>query len=211
MHGRDWIDYTTLICTTLGVIVVAWYTFIARKQARLTEMAFAETRRSNEATGKSNAIAEKSLELGRRAWLVIAGMNPPFSGAPGELATSSVLLENIGGVPAIVIRYGWELVAGDLPERLDLSPERTSRGGAIIFGDKKELLESTRRLTPKEYSIIANEKGADEKDHLYLYWVIEYSDCFEKIRSTAKCWRHQNVPPMENWVETAEPQCNRLE
>lgn len=202
--SRDWMDYASLGATIFGLIVVIFYASVTYWQARLTAKALVETQRSNQATEKSNEIAERS----QRAWLILVERGPPVipsSDIGSGLAVNSwVRLRNVGGVPAVVRRYGWGFVVGDLPERFELDAENSKAGAAALFGEGTVCVDLSRTFDADECTDIANRKAP-----LYLYWIVEYSDCLEKPWRTVKCWRYGDK--MLRWDEATEPQGNRLE
>jgi hypothetical protein len=199
-HARDWVDYWTLAFTIVGVIILACYTAAAIWQAILTRRAIREARESTE---KSTRIATDSLVLGRRAWLVVHmsdnGFPPiPHGISPRISISSHVHVQNTGGVPAIVQRFGCGFLIDVLPDRLCLSADRSQSCATVVCGDERE---------PLDLSWHVLECFPHGQQTVYFYWIVEYSDCFDKTWRTTRCWRR--VETLQTWESV--PGYNLLE
>lgn len=201
--SRDWVDYATLACTALGVVVVAWYTFITRRQAKLTASALEQTKRSNDATEESNRIAEKGLELGNRAWMVAIDIEP-YALAAGPERSLWVKIENLGRIPAAgVILRGFCGIQTSLDAPVGLTPTENVGSQATVGPGRG--VQSRIQLGAITEQIAAHIQCGQFP--LLAYCEIEYSDWFQRPRKTVACWRYD--PASGDW--TAAPKYNRVE
>jgi hypothetical protein len=170
--------------------IVIWRVY--RNQLATMKTAVEETRQSNRAIDESNRIADRNLELGRRSWLVVTISTGfpsiPDTNSPGRSISSDVAVQNVGGVPAIIQRFGCDFVLDNLPERLSLSADRSQPDATAVYGDAPERLWRTWSVPGAIH--------AGQRD-VYFYWIVEYSDCFGKTWRTTRCWRR--VEARQTW------------
>jgi hypothetical protein len=204
-QGHDLLDWATPIFTLLGVFVVGLYTYYAKKQRDeakrandLTEQAIAkaaadseatvaQAAKSNEATIESNRIADKALELGRRAWLIPKiGKLRQFD---GELWVT-IDISNSGGIPGIIVKAsGKATVATAFPdlvtdEPVSDDPQSYQLRGVIVEPGPSATSFYIRLPT------LTNEIKAslDRTKTIVVYCYVEYTDVFRKAWVTALCW-----------------------
>lgn len=154
--------------------------------------ALEETRRSNAATERSNEIAEQSLVLGRRSWLIAVDINAPAIFAPGKPWGVSVTVRNCGGIPATNVnsRFGLILVRNHqpLPEEIELSTDPPT-GVAIITPGSVERTAGSQWLILPELEV-REIKSGDLR--LYIYNRLDYRDALldmqERHRWSSGCW-----------------------
>jgi hypothetical protein len=198
--ARDALDYWTLGATIAGVVILAIYTTATLWQARLTNAALTETRRSNKATEKSNEIAERSLELGKRAWLV-AGLEPVIP-APLTFSHYQIRVTNVGGMPATNVEIlcsfdQWESLkpTDEVPD--DITPknnQRLAKGSVIGAGMWHDSIPTGGAGYSGNPTILET-----------CYCKITYLDFFSRPRETVACWqRRQSEIPMEWWIASSK-------
>ncbi|HVT19435.1 MAG TPA: hypothetical protein VHQ90_25060 [Thermoanaerobaculia bacterium] len=203
--------FWTFIVTTAGVLILTAYTVAAFWQAILTRRAIREAResreeaaaatlRSNEATEESNRIAERSLELGRRAWVIMTGMVAPTKFNPGEPLRIKTTMRNSGGVPATNVIS--KLAIAIIPSTAQLPDEPPPTHGEEFFavvpvGRPVKGLGIFDGLSESEANGI--ESG---RDTLYFVCRIDYTDTFRKPRWSIACWRYARE--FDRWVVAAK-------
>jgi hypothetical protein len=161
--------------------------FVYWRQLHTMRAALEETRRSNAATEESNKIAERTLELEMRAWLVISPL--PLKGLTLSSLKAQVAVINVGRTPAthVVgrIRLG---TAEEVPDEISL-PEVESPSIAIL-GPGENLAWTSVEV---ELNLPYERQEQLKKGHvlLLLYSVAEYHDIFNKARKTTACWQYR--------------------
>ncbi len=217
--ARDWFDYLSFFVTILGVYIVARYTRYTRRLVDLTNdsldaakessakaleqareslkaandssaLALEQTRASNDATKKSNEIAERSLLLGRRAWLTIRSLRayrrePSFKEHDvGKTAEHqlSVFIANVGGVPtsALMASFFLSRSTGAIPD------------GSFILA----VSEAHRAIGPGEdYEVLSRHTISDvhaealaEGERWIAQCTIKYSDLFGQDWVSSAAW-----------------------
>lgn len=199
----------TEILTGLLVVITAIYAWTTWRQLAAMREALIETRRSNDATDKSNEIAERSLELGMRAWVVVSINDTPKDHDAGGLI---IEMSNLGGIPAtngeVWYRFdAWE--TGEIPEVIPRGPYSES---GIVIGSGR-----THIITPPWESWSPLFRNYEERIvHggllVTFYCEVSYFDVFGKERKTIACWRHSPKTTAfahQSWVYA--PKHNRLE
>jgi len=204
-HGRDWVDYLTLLFTLLGVAVVALYTHYTKKLVELTSAsleaaresgaeALAETRRSNETTEESNRIAGESFELGTRAWLSVS-FKPILD--RGNFIGYSFELTNLGKIPALNVEVlcsfdVWESDT-EVPDEIPSDNSRRLEMGLAIGPGMTHVsippAESYRNLSAIQLTT--------------CYCRVTYKDFFNTPRLTEACWRYRpqiSIPDRRDWL-----------
>jgi hypothetical protein len=177
----------------VGVGLLAWYTIVTHRLHKTTEQALWETRRSND-------TAERSLELGNRAWLVARIGSYISDMGPNECSTS-VAIENLGSIPAtsIVLRSYAKYLAS-VPYTISDSQLADHFLGSMGSGHDRSLSLSLPSLR-----IAENQSASEAGMTLFLYCRIDYADWFQKPRFTEACW---SWAESRGWVPT--PQHNRF-
>ena len=164
------LEIATFAVTVLGVGVVALYTYFAYRQNKLTE---------------------KALIYGRRAWLVSISQEVPAWRSASSL-TAEITMENIGGVPALIKRYGADVVSGKpLPAVLSLVAAQWKTSGIIVPPGKSVRLE-----TYEVCGITRDDTGAGKGEifaPFYYYFIVDYTDCFEKKWRTCVCYAYNDT------------------
>jgi hypothetical protein len=198
-------DRWLIIFTGCLVLVGALQWWAMHRQARYMRDATVQTRNaadaatagaaaakaSAEAAKKSNRIAGRSLELGRRAWVVIHGA-PRFERGSGWVF-DSVTAENISDMPAIIRGFETGLVEGD-PKSLSLKEGRQVPADLLIRGCRINL--ELPPIPPVQCSAedpVAVELACQSSA---VYCIVGYMDCFEKKWSTTVCWC---MSPFDDW------------
>ena len=200
-RGRDWMDFMTLVVTSLGLVILAFYTYFTAQQLGVnqralvaTNGALAETRRSNAATEKSNQIAQQSLELGTRAWLVVSPKSDTTVSWPSP---TTIEITNVGGTPAseVVVRYSVKY-AKTIPK--SIHPE-TSFPGRAVIGPRSQADPPRKAIYYPVNEIL--QAVHEKRLILFLYVKIEYRDYFGKPRMTTACWEY--MPDVYTWKTAA--------
>jgi hypothetical protein len=209
-QGHDLLDWATPIFTLLGVLVVGLYTYYAKhqrdeaKQAnQLAKDALEASRQSSrealEQTLRSNEIARKALVLGRRAWVVVHREGVEFKGA--ARLDPDISVENVADMLAIIRWYGADIVVGNLPDDLSVRPEyRVEHGLVLVRGERIPLDLWEIRVEPSEVKLDPLTEGIPAP--IFLFFVVEYTDCFDKKWTTEGCWEYDRA--RELWRATAK-------
>lgn len=170
-HAHDWLDYATAAAAILGLAVLCFYTYYAKKQNKLTE---------------------KSLVLGRRAWLVASEVKP--EGHPvlaGVRIPCVITLTNAGSTPAtnVAIDGTGDLFLGPIiPDAVNWTPTNDPPSSSVLGGGLTLYTKIwVRALSEDEVTQV--EKGDAT---LFLYLRIEYRDIFKKQRWTTACWQYDH-------------------
>ena len=208
-HGPDAVDYAryNLWATLGGVILLAIYTAVTAWQAMLTRAALAETRRSNDATKKSN-------ELAKRAWLVVNLKARSDVDIVARRITEAVELTNLGGVPATNAEaWGRFDLWADPPEIPDSIVPREGQPAVtgLIVGPGKphELLVHKWDIDLSD----ADWKRIDKNEAVYVFYCeVMYRDIFDNPRKTVACFQYS---PWGGWQDRREhwayaPKHNKL-
>lgn len=166
------------------VLLTLFYVITTGRQLAAMKESLKETRRSNDATEKSNEIAERGLLSGRRARLLPEIGVSPLS---EDQTRFTMLLVNSGGAPCIIGRVGVnsKLVLA-FPEKLDF-PEKMYR--PEINGLRGSIVPPGRNNINVMAELPDNIAGWEETANILLvYCHIEYVDDFEKPWETVLCW-----------------------
>jgi len=203
--GRDWVDYWTLAFIGASAVVLAFYTWYTRRLMKLTsdaldhaqkssEVALAETQRSNDAVQKSNEISERSLELSRRAWVIATGMDAPTEFFPGDLRVK-ITLRNSGGVPAVNVVTGSAFAV--LPSSVSLDDDPVTYHLGEMFG----VVPVRRPAKELAFFPLSEDeaRGINSGDLvLYILHRIDYADAFRPDRWSLACWQYSRA--VNAWV-----------
>jgi hypothetical protein len=218
-HVHDWVDYWTVGATIAGAAILFAYTIAAFRQVSLTAKALrhAETSRgetaaaalrSDEATKKSNEIAEKALIYGKRSWLIPdVDESSPFK--EGSIWKVAFYISNTGSVPGVMINAHARV--GTDPWFETAPPQMFSPRGAIVLpGSGKE---GALRVTADVPAGIPDEQllAATGSD-LSVYCAVTYKDVISDEletgeRETRASWIHghgrrwYNNPYFENTLK----------
>lgn len=197
-----WSNASNIVIALFAGVVcfVYWKQLVTMRRAlagtkasnEIAAMALEQTRLSNAATERSNEIAERSLVLGRRAWLVIRGV--PKISIDGW-TFDDVTVENVTDMPAVIQRFGTCSV-----EKLDASTPKdwkyVKAGEVVVRGKQASIdfpsvaLPSLNLNDPDTYRVL---------DRVSIYCVVEYTDCFEKTWSTTAYWRELKEVEGGHW------------
>lgn len=173
------------IVGTVSNVVIAAFTvvvcFIYKRQHETMTKALEETRASNE-------IAGRSLELGRRAWIVVNGA-PMFRGSAGWVFWD-VTVENVSEMPAIIQRYGSGRVEGN-PDTLELEKGQQVKSAEVLVGGKEINLEIPA-VPPPPFNIDNQAATWGDVQAAMIYCFVEYTDCFEITWRSTICWKEDS-------------------
>ena len=163
------------------------YVFINAFQLLAMRRALEETRRSNANTAESNRIAERSLLLGRRAWLIprIDRRSPtdPTETLGGRRLI--VWISNTGGMPGKITSAGGNMKAGKPSgDEVEISchPHSAIVSPSTANGEDPFLTFPVEDFTGREMNF---KTGAEV---LYAACRINYIDAFEKQFYTEMKW-----------------------
>jgi hypothetical protein len=158
--------------------------------------ALEQTRRSNAATEKSNEIAEKAMIYSKRSWLVATDdSRPPHFALDGNFSkyTLQISVTNTGGVPALVQRQAIQIVftkRGVPPPKPQLgenSEAIVTSGEVVVPNDSKPIPLAELQLPLLMQTQFDELRGAIME--LFIFYIVEYTDCFERPWRTVACWR----------------------
>jgi hypothetical protein len=188
-HARDWVDYWTVGATVAGAAILLAYTIAAFRQATLTARALREAEksreettaaalRSDDAAKKSNEIATRALELGRRAWLVPSLDFKSLVEAGAERRVV-VYIANTGGVPGVIEEARAAVTVEGIVRQ-----EFIGFGGTIV----------TPGQSPQDSLVITIHPSATYQEiaspetPISVTCRVEYTDVFRKRRETEIGW-----------------------
>lgn len=181
-HSRDWVDYAGVGLTLIGVIVVALYTYYAKKQW--------------DEAKKGNKNLRASVELSHRAWVVCRIVVPESMPiASGKTIVTEI--ENTGGSPAmdVVLRYGWMCTPNaDVPDRFPESDSDIIEPVGVLGNGHRVMTRTHIPQLDNPQEFIAGRRL------LLVYGQIDYTDIFGEPRRTIYCRRYNDV----GWTATAK-------
>jgi hypothetical protein len=188
------------IATVVIACLTLAYVLVASRQLHAMRGALKETQRSNEATEESNRIAKRSLELGRRAWLVASEINAPTVFIPDQPWTVRMSVENCGGVPAtsVISQVHCLVIPADspLPDELQLTAIPPTGIAIVAPGHPRSLTTDLPGLQSDD--VEAFKSGAVT---LYIYCRLHYKDVLidsPERRQASACWRLLRAP--DRWA-----------
>jgi hypothetical protein len=103
----------------------------------------------------------------------------------------------------VIQRFGCAFTFESLPERLSITAEQSTPCATILCGGDSERLE---RVWNEAEPVID-----DRRRELFFWWIVEYSDCFEKTWRTTRCWHRISGPGAEWGQWESVPGYNLLE
>lgn len=185
-HGRDVFDALTLVIGALGLYILGRYTNHAKHQKEAAQEANRLATRAAEEEGRRNRdaleLARKSTEIANRAWLLATGA------LSGQLVVGSqnriaVMIEHLGGVPAIDIKvemfYG---LGEDLPTEWRGAQQLPNIRGAL---GGRAGLECVGFVGFQDWEFRRVEAG-----ELWIKISAKYSDIFRRREPTIAVWRY---------------------
>ncbi|MFL6196805.1 MAG: hypothetical protein ACJ75H_21660 [Thermoanaerobaculia bacterium] len=184
-------EWLTILQTSFAAILTLltfFYVLTTRRQLKAMHDALEETRRSNNATEESNKIAERTLELGSRAWLALVGISTRQKVDGPERTTThhvaEVTIKNVGRAPAIGVEtlfYVTIFEGGSVPT--DFVPTSDDRKTVIAADESVSVIEPLPRFIPA-----LDLKLRSKEISLFVYCELRYTDIFSKARITSAAW-----------------------
>jgi len=204
-HAHDWVDTWPAVATIAGAFILLLYTIAALRQVSLTAKALREAKksreetaaaalRSDEATKKSNKIAEDNMKLGRRSWLVLSRLRAPKTLVPDEQWEFTMTVNNCGGIPAtnVACRFSLLLVATPrpLPEKQEIKLSAPPIGVAALAPGKAPVTGVGQDL---KFTKAILEQIKSGELAMYIYCRFDYRDALldqlAPDRWSSGCWR----------------------
>jgi hypothetical protein len=201
-------------------MVVGFYTFFTYRQLKLTTAALERAEESNDlarqslelgreafieaqvnndfvlketmaANESTIRIAQLSLELGKRAWLVIAFKSGPSIGYHFEVT-------NVGEIPAtdVELWYSFDVWEGRMEAPDEILPRNNKRlEKGLVVGAKLAIIS----VPPTELHRPLNDK---QSAAVTCYCKVTYRDFFERPRESVACWQFKpkTAFDLREWV-----------
>jgi hypothetical protein len=198
-QAHDWLDWATPVFTFLGVVVVAFYTYYAKKQRDAANEA-------NSLSRDAQKAFQDATELGNRAWVMARLLlRPVIERAHALDQIVYCELSNCGRSPATNVRSRCILATRDeVPDEIDWTGEG-SRLGLLPPNQGENLHTLDSRPTDIAQQLVTAVIGG--RKVFFYACEVKYTDWFNKPRRTIMCWEY-NVT-LRKWMPAQKH--NRME